>query len=70
MKADEVILSVDFSKNYANKQRHEIQSVYFGHECFMIFTAACYFNNIVGIPGNAKRQRKSTENSSYSYCVK
>ena len=28
-----------------------IQSVYFGHECFTIFTAACYFNST---PGNAK----------------
>ena len=54
LKADEVILSVDFSKNYDNKQRHKIQSAYFGHECFTIFTAACYFNSIVGIPGYVK----------------
>ena len=39
---DEVILSVDFSRNYDNKQHHEIQSAYFGHEAFMPFTAACY----------------------------
>lgn len=39
---DEVILSVDFSRNYDNKQHHEIQSAYFGHEAFTLFTAACY----------------------------
>ena len=39
---DEVILSVDFSRNYDNKQHHKIQSVYFGHEAFILFTAACY----------------------------
>jgi len=39
LKLEEVILSVDFSRNYENKQRHEIQSAYFGHEAFTIFTA-------------------------------
>ena len=42
-----------FKKKYDNEQSPEF-SVYFGHECFTIFTAACYFNSIVGIPGNAK----------------
>ena len=36
------IFSVDFSRNYDNKQLHEIQSTCFGHEYFPIFTAACY----------------------------
>ena len=49
LKIDEVILSIDFSKNYDNKQRHEIQSAYLGHECFTLFTAACYFNRSVAI---------------------
>ena len=39
---DKIILSVDFSHNYDNKQHHKIQSAYFGHEAFMLFTAACY----------------------------
>ena len=39
LKIDEVILSVDFSTNYDNKQRHEIQNAYFGRECFTLFTA-------------------------------
>ena len=42
LKPNEVILSVDFSRNYENKQLHEIQSAYFGHEAFTIFTCACY----------------------------
>ena len=46
---DEVILSIDFSKNYDNEQRHDTQSAYFGHECFTQFTAACYFNRSVAI---------------------
>ena len=40
---EEVICSVDFSKNYETKQKHEIQSAYFGHEAFTLFTAACYY---------------------------
>lgn len=46
LKENEAILSVDFSKNYENKQRNEIQSAYFGHEAFTIFTAACYFKDV------------------------
>ena len=49
LKENEVILSVDFSKNYQNKQRHEIQSAYFGHEDFTLFTAACYFHRAADI---------------------
>ena len=40
LKEDEIILSVDFSKNYDNKQPHEIQSAYFGQEAFTLYTAA------------------------------
>ena len=43
LKENEVIFSVEFSKNYENKQRNEIQSAYFGHEMFMLYTAACHF---------------------------
>ena len=42
---DEIILSVDFSKNYDDKQHHEIQSAYFGHEAFTLYTAACYYRS-------------------------
>ena len=45
LKEDEIILSVDFSKNYDNKQHHERQSAYFGHEAFTLYTAACYYRS-------------------------
>lgn len=54
LKPNEVILSVDFSKNYENERRHEIQSAYFGHEAFTIFTAACYYKPIEYTPGVEK----------------
>ena len=51
LKEDEIILSVDFSKNYDNKQHHEIQSAYFGHEAFTLYTGTCYYrsHDIVGV---------------------
>ena len=42
LEENQVILSVDFSKNYDNKQNHEIQSAYFGHEAFTLYTCVCY----------------------------
>ena len=45
LKEDEIILSVDFSKNYDNKQHLEIQSAYFGYEAFILYTAACYYRS-------------------------
>ena len=38
LEENEVILSVDFSRNYENKQKHEIYH-------FTIFTAACYYKS-------------------------
>ena len=46
LKSNEVILSVDFSRNY-NKQKHEIQSAYFGHEAFTTYTAACHSKEFI-----------------------
>ena len=45
-------MSVAFSKNYENKQRHEIQKAYFGHENFTIFITACYFHETMMIPNS------------------
>ena len=45
LKEDEIILSVVFSKNYDNKQHHEIQSAYFGCEAFTLYTAPCYYRS-------------------------
>lgn len=52
LKKDEFTLSVDFSKNYENKQRDEIQKAYFGHENFTIFPAACYFHETMMMPNS------------------
>ena len=43
-----VIVHVDYSENYSNKEQQEIQSAYFGHETFSIFTACCYFRGHEG----------------------
>ena len=51
LKENEVILSVDFSWNYENKQVHEVQSAYFGHENFTLYTSAWYFHKSLGIDG-------------------
>ena len=42
-----MIINVAFSKNYDNNQRCNIQSVYFGHQCFTLFTSAFYMNQSV-----------------------
>ena len=42
IKDNDVTFSVDFSRNYDKKKFHEIQSSYFGHEAFTLFTAARY----------------------------
>ena len=44
-----MILSFDFSENYQNKERHEIQDAYFRRENFTLFTAACYFHRAANI---------------------
>ena len=36
-------MQVDHSKNYKNSGQNEIHSAYFGHSCFSIFTACCYY---------------------------
>ena len=37
-----MLMHVDYSENYVNVQQGEIQSAYFGHSTFSIFTACCY----------------------------
>ena len=41
----EILLHVDYSENYKNAQQDEIQSAYFGHTCFSLFTACCYYKS-------------------------
>ena len=38
----ELIVQCDYRENYKNVEQDEIQSVYFGHTCFSIFTACGY----------------------------
>lgn len=45
---DEAIVSVDFARNYDNKQAAEIQSAYFGHDTFTLYTACCYLKDCNG----------------------
>ena len=42
LKTGEILPHVDYSENYVNKQHGEIQSAYFGHDSFSIFTACCF----------------------------
>ncbi|XP_066916722.1 uncharacterized protein [Clytia hemisphaerica] len=43
LKPNEAIIQVDYSEGYKNRNQDEIQSAYFGHETFSIFTACGYF---------------------------
>ena len=45
LKDDEALITVDFSRNYGNKQAREVQAAYFGHDTFTIYTAACYWKD-------------------------
>lgn len=45
---NELLLLIDFSENYKNKQQNEIQWGYFGQSCFSNFTAYCYLKSPEG----------------------
>ena len=38
----EILVHVDYSENYNNKQQDEIKSAYYGHEQFTIYTVCVY----------------------------
>ena len=40
---DEILMQVDYSQSYKNAEQDEIQSAYFGHSCFSLFTACVYY---------------------------
>ena len=42
---NEVLIHVNYSKSYENKQQLEIQSAFCGHTRFSIFTACCYLRD-------------------------
>ena len=41
----ELMIYVDFSENYKSQQQNEIQSAYFGHSTFSLFTACVYYRS-------------------------
>ena len=45
LKETELMVYVDFSENYKSQQQNEIQSAYFGHSTFSLFTACVYYRN-------------------------
>ena len=45
LKQNDLLIHVDYSENDNNKQQWEIQSAYFGHASFSIFTTCCYFKD-------------------------
>ena len=42
LEENEILVKCDYSENYKNLAQDEIQSAYFGHSCFSIFTACGY----------------------------
>ena len=53
LKPGELLVHVDFAENYKNDQQDEIQSAYFGHDSFSLFTSCCYY---VGADNNINHQ--------------
>ena len=39
---NEVMVNADYAESYEKKQQDEVQSAYFGHSNFSLFTACCY----------------------------
>ena len=48
LKTNEFMIHVDYSENYEDKEQDEIQSAYFGHNSFSVFTACSYTRRIDG----------------------
>ena len=40
---NDILIRADYGESHESKQLREIQSIYFGHTNFSIFTACCYF---------------------------
>ena len=43
-----LLMQVDYNQSHKNPEQNEIQSAYFGHSCFSIFTACCYYRTEEG----------------------
>ncbi|XP_014672322.1 PREDICTED: uncharacterized protein LOC106812853 [Priapulus caudatus] len=42
LKANEIIIHIDFSENYDNRQQNAVQSAYFGCQSYTLYTACVY----------------------------
>ena len=42
LQGNEVLIQIDYSKNYTNQDQNQIQRAYFGQNCFSIFTGCFY----------------------------
>ena len=62
LKQKDILIHLDYSKNYNNKQQWETLSAYFGHASSSIFTACCYFKD----QSNAINKEAITETSETS----
>ena len=45
LEENEALIQCDYSENYKNREQDEVQSAYFGHASFSIFTACAYFRS-------------------------
>ena len=43
------MIHLDYSENYDSKLQSEIQSVYFGHSSFSIFTGCSYYKEHLAV---------------------
>ena len=61
----DLLVHVDFAKNYHDDQQNEIQSAYFDHQSFSLFTSCSYYKD----DGNNLQQKSLvivTENSDHN----
>ena len=42
---EEILIHLDYSKNYKSKHQNEIQSAYFGNKSVTLFTVFTYYQN-------------------------
>ena len=53
LEEDGILMLVDYSESYKNAEQDKIQSAYFGHTCFSLFTACVYYpdnQEVIKIP--------------------
>ena len=40
-----MLINLDFEENYSKRNQNELQSAYFGNNCFRLFTACAFYQN-------------------------